>query len=430
VSSTLPSLPATIVVGGGAAGIVAAIFASERSSVTVIERTTDGGRKILISGGGRCNILPVALEPDRFVTDSPGHLLRRMLRAWPLDAQREFFEHDVGIPLTLEDETGKLFPASGRARDVRNGLIELARRRGVQFQWDTSLTGLAPTSSGWRVETTRGEIDARAVVLATGGLSVPKTGSDGTGIRLAARLGHVVHETYPALTPLIAEPAAHASLAGVSLNVRLRAKWRAKSAEASGGFLFTHHGYSGPSVLDLSHIAVRSRMSDDDPAHAAVFRIAWSPKDAGEWQRELRTSAALVVTTISRHLPQRLAVQLLKEAGIPHDRKAAELRRDERAALVETLTAFALPWTGDEGYKMAEVTGGGIALDQVNPRTLESRRHARLFLCGEMLDAFGPIGGHNFAWAWSTGRAAGLGAGAATSDRIPSRESRHWEDQA
>ncbi len=403
-------MPATVIVGAGAAGIVAAIFASERSSVTLVERTSDGGRKILISGGGRCNVLPVALEPDRFVTESPPHLLRGMLRAWPLVAQREFFERDVGVPLTLEEETGKLFPVSGRARDVRDGLIELARRRGVQCQWDTSVTGLTPTATGWSIETTRGVIDARAVVLATGGLSVPKTGSDGTGIRLATGLGHVLHDTYPALTPLIAEPAVHASLAGVSLNVRLRAKWRGKSAEASGGFLFTHRGYSGPSVLDLSHIAVRSRMNGDDPADAAVFRVAWSAKDAGEWQRELTTSAGLVVTTVARHLPHRLAVQLLNEAGIPPDREAAGLRRHERTALLDALTAFVLPSTGDEGYKKAEVTGGGIALDEVNPQTLESRRHAGLFLCGEMLDAFGPIGGHNFAWAWATGRAAGLGA--------------------
>jgi predicted Rossmann fold flavoprotein len=403
-------MPDTVVVGAGAAGIVAAIFASARSPVTVIERTSDGGRKILISGGGRCNILPVALQPERFVTESPTHLLRAMLRAWPLAAQREFFERDVGIPLALEDGTGKLFPVSGRARDVRDGLIEVARRRGVQFQWDTSLTGLAPTPTGWRVETARGEIDARAVVLATGGLSVPNTGSDGTGLDLATRLGHTLHDMYPALTPLLAETGVHASLSGLSLNVRLRAKWRGKSAETSGGFLFTHRGYSGPSVLDLSHVAVRSRMSGDDPAPAAVIRVGWSAKDADEWQRELTASPGLVATTVARHLPQRLAVQLLTEAGIPLDRKGAELRRGERVALIEALTAFVLPWIGDEGYKKAEVTGGGIALDEVNPGTLESRRHAGLFLCGEMLDAFGPIGGHNFAWAWSTGRAAGLGA--------------------
>src|SRR3989442_10852940 len=417
-------MPSSVVVGAGAAGLVAAICAAERSSVTVIERTSDGGRKILISGGGRCNILPVALEPDRFVTDSPAHLLRGMLRAWPLVAQREFFEREVGIPLTVEKETGKLFPLSGRARDVRDGLIELARQRGVRFQWDTSLTGLARTSQGWRVATTRGEIDTQAVVLATGGLSVPKTGSDGTGIHVAVGLGHLLHDTYPALTPLIAEPAVHGSLSGVSLAVRLRARWRGRSAEAAGGFLFTHRGYSGPSVLDLSHIAVRSQMSGDDPAQAAVLRIAWSTKDASEWQRELTTSAGLVVTTVARHVPQRLAVQLLKEAGIPPDRSAAELRRGERAALLDALTSFVLPWTGDEGYKKAEVTGGGIALDEVNPRTLESRRHAALVLCGEMLDAFGPIGGHNFAWAWSTGRAAGRGVAPHDETRLRATKSR------
>jgi predicted Rossmann fold flavoprotein len=220
-----------------------------------------------------------------------------------------------------------------------------------------------------------------------------------------------VHDTYPALTPLTAEPAVYASLSGVSLTARLRAKWRGKSAEASGGFLFTHRGYSGPAVLDLSHIAVRSRMNGDEPAHAAVVLVAWSAKNADEWQQELATSGGLVVTTVARHLPQRLAVQLLMEAGIPLDRRAAELRRGERTALLGALTAFVLPWTGDEGYRKAEVTGGGIALDEANPRTLESRRHPGLFLCGEMLDAFGPIGGHNFAWAWSTGRAAGIGAG-------------------
>jgi len=403
-------MSSSVVVGAGAAGLVAAIVASARSSVVVIERTRDGGRKILISGGGRCNILPVTLEPERFVTDSPAHLLRGMLRAWPLAAQREFFEREVGVPLTLEGETGKLFPRSGRARDVRDGLIELARRRGVQFQWDTSLTGLAPTPGGWRVETTRGGIDTQAVVLATGGLSVPATGSDGTGIRLAAQLGHLVHDTYPALTPLIAESAPHASLSGVSLTVRLRARWRGRSAETTGGFLFTHRGYSGPTVLDLSHFAVRSRMSGDEPAQAAVLRVAWSARTRDEWQRELAGSAGRVLTALVRHVPQRLAARLLEETGIPPDRRAADLRRGERAALLEALTAFVLPWTGDEGYKKAEATGGGIALDEVHPRTLESRRHAGLFLCGEMLDACGPIGGHNFAWAWSTGRTAGLGA--------------------
>jgi hypothetical protein len=401
-------MASVIVAGAGAAGLAAAIFAAERSTVLVIERTRDGGRKILISGGGRCNILPASLEPSRFVTESPPALLRGMLRAWPLDAQRRFFEQEVGIPLRLEDGTAKLFPASNRARDVRDGLVALARRRGVGFQWGTSVTGLSPRGAGWRVETSRGVIDARAVVLATGGLSVPSTGSDGTGLGLAATLGHVIHDTYPALTPLVAEPPAHASLAGLSHSVRVRATWRGKVTEASGGFLFTHRGYSGPSVLDVSHVAVRSRLRDD--GETAVVRVAWTTADADTWQERFSTSTGRVATIVARHVPQRLAEQLMHDAGVPLDRRTAELRRGERRALVEALTAFVLPWTGDEGYRKAEVTGGGVALDEVVPGTLESRRQPGLFLCGEMLDAFGPIGGHNFAWAWATGRTAGQGA--------------------
>jgi predicted Rossmann fold flavoprotein len=330
-----------------------------------------------------------------------------MLRSWPLDRQREFFEHDAGIPLVLEAETAKWFPASHRARDVRDGLVALARSEGVEFRFDTALTDLAPGDGRWRVRTSRGEIDAERVILATGGFSVPATGSDGAGLRVAGDLAHVVHETYPALTPLVAEPAAHAALAGISLDVRVRAKWRGRVTEARGGFLFTHRGYSGPSVLDVSHVAVRSRLAGGEPA---TIRVQWSGLDVNAWQDALASATGLVVNVVARQVPQRLAERLMSEASIPADRLVAELRRTERLALVERLTACPLPWTGDEGYKKAEVTGGGVALDEVHPQTLESVRHPGLFLCGEMLDAFGPIGGFNFAWAWATGRLAGMGA--------------------
>lgn len=397
-----------VVIGAGAAGLMAAIFARRGGrEVVVCEKTTDGGRKILVSGGGRCNILPADLRPERFVTASPAHLVRRMLRSWPLDQQHAFFEHDAGIPLTLETETAKWFPASHRARDVRDGLVALARREGVEFQFESALAGLEPHAGRWRVRTSRSEIDAGRVILATGGLSVPATGSDGLGLRLAAGLGHVVHETYPALTPLVADPAVHASLSGVSLDVRLRAKWHGRVTESHGGFLFTHRGYSGPSVLDVSHVAVRSRLAGDE---RATVRVQWCDMDATAWQDALSATAGLVVNLVARHLPQRLAERLVTEASIPIDRQLAELRRSERVALVERLTACPLPWTSDEGYKKAEVTGGGVALDEVHPQTLESVKHPGLFLCGEMLDAFGPIGGFNFAWAWATGRLAGLGA--------------------
>lgn len=408
MSDGASSATGVVVVGAGAAGLVAAIFARRGGRpVVVYEKTTDGGRKILISGGGRCNILPADLQPERFVTASAPHLGRRMLRSWPLDHQREFFEQDAGIPLAFETETAKWFPASHRARDVRDGLIALARREGVEFRFDTALVDLAAVDGAWTVRTSRGEIDAERVILATGGLSVPATGSDGVGLRVAEHLGHAVHQTYPALTPLVTDPAVHATLSGVSLDVRVRAKWRGRVTEARGGFLFTHRGYSGPAVLDISHVAVQSRLAGGDPA---TVRVQWCDLDANAWQDALASSTGLVVNLVARRLPQRLAERLVAEAAIPADRSVAELRRTERLALVERLAACPLPWTDDEGYKKAEVTGGGVALDEVHPQTLESVRHPGLFLCGEMLDAFGPIGGFNFAWAWATGRLAGIGA--------------------
>src|SRR5262245_35234890 len=234
---------------------MAAIFAASRGHrVIVLETTRDGGRKILISGGGRCNVLPRAIEPERFVSDSPRPLVRRLLKSWPLEEQRAFFERDLGIPLKLEADTGKYFPVSDRARDVRDRLLAKADRAGVQFRFETRLTDVTRRDDGWLVHTTSGPIDADFVIVASGGRSVPATGSDGAGLDLAARLGHTTHPTYPALTPLRCGPAPRASRAGISLNVRIRAKWRGKTIESRGGFLFTHRGYSGPAVLDISHV--------------------------------------------------------------------------------------------------------------------------------------------------------------------------------
>ena len=399
-----------VVVGAGAAGLVAAIFARRAGrTVVVCEKTMDGGRKILISGGGRCNVLPAAIEPERFVTASPAHLVRRVLRSWPLDEQRAFFERDVGTPLVLERETRKWFPASHRARDVRDGLVALARREGVEFRFGCELADLRRTAGGWQLTTSAGDFAAGRVILATGGLSVPATGSDGAGLRAAASLGHHMHETYPALTPLLADPPIHASLSGISLAVRLRARDDARTTEARGGFLFTHRGYSGPAVLDVSHVAVRSRLAGGE---RAALRVQWCDLDQNGWQQTLARAAGPVVNVVARHLPDRLAEAMVTSAGIPAGRTAPELRRSERLALVAHLTAYALPWTGDEGYRKAEVTGGGVALTALNVGTLESRRAPGLYMCGEMLDAFGPIGGFNFAWAWATGRLAGLAAAA------------------
>jgi hypothetical protein len=245
------------------------------------------------------------------------------------------------------------------------------------------------------------------VVLATGGLSVPATGSDGVGIEVLRHLGHTIHPTYPALTPLTADPPVHGSLAGISPVVTIEAPAGRKPFRTTGGFLFTHRGYSGPSVLDVSHLALLSRLNGAPPK---PIHVQWSALDATAWEALFAEGGTgTVANLVRRHLVTRLADRLLEEAGIPDDRTLSHLTRDERRELIRVLTRYPLPWTGDEGYKKAEVTGGGMALDEVNPRTLESKRHPGLFLCGELLDAFGPIGGYNFAWAWATGRLAGLG---------------------
>src|SRR5438876_118015 len=267
-----------VVIGAGAAGFLAAIFAARpetggprgsresargASRVLLLERTRDGGRKILMSGGGRCNVLPSQLTPARFVTASSPNTLKKLLLSWPLGEQRRFFEETLGIPLRLEEETGKLFPVSNRSHDVRDGLRALAEHCGVEMRFESFVTGLSPETEGevksgamagapasaWRVGLAGGStIRASSVIVATGGLSVPATGSDGTGIDIMRGLGHTIHDTYAALTPLTASPHRYAALTGVSLPVTIEAPGSGRARVTRGGFLFTHKGYSGPAV--------------------------------------------------------------------------------------------------------------------------------------------------------------------------------------
>jgi predicted Rossmann fold flavoprotein len=402
--------PHVVVIGAGAAGLMAAAAAREAGAhVTLVERTADGGRKILISGGGRCNVLPSQSAPARFVSEAPRPLVRALLEAWPLREQRRFFEHELGLPLALDEATGKLFPVSNRARDVRDALVARARALGVTLRFGLAVSAVRRDAAGWIVGGDTGDLPCDRVVVATGGLSVPATGSTGFGLDLARAFGHVVQPTYAALTPLTTVPAVHAALAGVSLDVRLEARTGRERARGEGGFLFTHRGYSGPAVLDVSHVAVRSQWPGTGRAEV---RVSWTAMDGAAWRELLASARGRVTSAVARHLPQRLADVLVREAEVPEDRTCVQLRRDERARLLRVLTEYPLPWTGDESYRTAEVTGGGVALDEVHRGTLESRHTPGLYFCGEVLDAFGPIGGHNFSWAWSTGRTAGRAAGA------------------
>jgi predicted Rossmann fold flavoprotein len=394
-----------VVVGAGAAGIVAAGFAARAGAkVQLLERTKDGGRKILISGGGRCNILPSVVDPAQYVTQSSPHIVKQILRSWPLAEQREFFERELQIPLKLEEESGKLFPVSDKARDVRDGLLSWARAQGAEITFGVTVVGLRPQASGlgWAVVTDLGEIRTDRVILASGGLSVPATGSDGIGLKILEVLGHTINPTHPALTPLTLTPHRYEHLAGVSLPVTIRDGDGKKAFKTTGGFLVTHRGWSGPTALNVSHLTIGR--------NAELF-VSWGTLTKADWEKELAPGTKLVANILKQHLPERLAETLFAESGVPADRTPSQLRKDERERLLTVLCSWPLPYTGDEGYKKAEVTGGGVALAEVVPQTMESRVRPGLFICGEALDVFGPIGGYNFHWAWASGRLAGMAAG-------------------
>ncbi|MBE0643254.1 MAG: aminoacetone oxidase family FAD-binding enzyme [Bacteroidetes bacterium] len=389
---------------------MAAVFAARGGAETLLlERTSEGGRKLLISGGGRCNILPSEVDESRFVTDSSANSMKKILRSWPLSEQIDFFEKDLRLPLEKEAETGKLFPASQRARDVRDAMLSDAQAHGAKLYSHAFVTGLEPQEHGWRVQLANAPaLEVNRVVIATGGLSVPKTGSDGSGFAFARKLGLKVNITYAALTPVTSNDRRFHALAGIALPVEISASDSQRSYSARDAFLFTHRGFSGPAVLDVSHILVRSQ---DEGRRDARMYVNWTSLDEEEWTRRLdHARSGTVLGVLRRELPERLAEALCVHAQVDPARTLSQLRKDERRRLLDALLRCDLPWSGHEGYRVAEVTGGGVDLAEVHPKTMECRKHPGLHFCGEVLDVFGPIGGYNFLWAWATGRAAGIGA--------------------
>ncbi|RMH01095.1 MAG: aminoacetone oxidase family FAD-binding enzyme [Planctomycetota bacterium] len=393
------------VVGGGAAGLLAARFAAAAGAGTVLlEGQAQCGRKILISGGGRANLLPTACEPGDFFTSGSTNVIRRLLRTWPLPRLRSFFEQDLDLPL-VEEPDGKLFPAAGRARPVRDRLVQAAAAAGAEIRtgWRLDEAATRP-DGGFRLRSETGdELAARTLVLATGGRSLPETGSDGHGLEIARRLGHGPIEPYPALVPLTTRDRELTELAGISLPVRWRAVRNGRVVEERvRELLFTHRGFSGPAVLDASHHAVRD---------GADILVAWQDGREEDWRELFNAKARRELRRLlADHLPDRLADLLIARARLRPSLRCGNLTRGERARLIDLLCSFRLPVAGDEGWRKAEVSGGGVPLEEIAPSTLESRRRPGLFLCGEILDVIGRIGGFNFLWAWITGRLAGESA--------------------
>jgi predicted Rossmann fold flavoprotein len=385
--------------------------------IVVLEAFREAGRKILVSGGGHCNILPMRATPELFVSESKPYIVRRFLEQFRLPDQRSFFESLLGGVLREERETSKLFPPSNRSKDVRDALFAKVIESGVEVKTVARVRdlSLAP-NGGLRLRLDRNDLSAKAVVVATGGLSVLATGADGAGLQWAKGLGHRVCSLYPALVPLVSSEAPHGYLSGLSVTARLQARTVGSEAQATGGFLFTHRGYSGPSVLNVSHIVERARLAD------SAFRVAarFLPPGGGpsDWSTVLAPQPGQVGNLLEKYFPDRLVELLLKTASVENI-TLSQLTREKRRALLQVLEDFPLIVHGTEGYRTAEVTGGGVSLEEVEPATGESRIVPGLFFAGEILDVFGPIGGFNFQWAWATGSTAGLGAAQRCLDEPP-----------
>jgi len=396
-----------IVLGGGAAGLMAAIFAARSGqSVTVVETRPTPGAKIRVSGGGRCNLLPVGVSVDDFHTQGSRNAMRNILHSWPLEDVRAFFERELGIPLKNE-ESGKVFPRSDRSRDVVEALLRELRRSGASLRSPCRVVEIGRLSTGgFRLTADDGDsIECSRLVVATGGLSLPKSGSDGAGMKMVLAMGHTCLPTYPALVPLLSSDARFHALSGVSTRVRISVELSGKEVDRTeGGLLFTHRGFSGPAILDVSHYVTRDA--------GVALRVDWAGGEAGDWDVVLRSGGrGSVVSVVRRYLPDRLATLLVEHAGFDSSARISELTRPGRKRLVDVLGRFELPVSGSEGYATAEVTGGGIPLAEISPATLESRVVDGLHLCGEIIDVTGRLGGYNFLWAWVTGRKVGLALG-------------------
>jgi len=401
------------VVGAGAAGLMAAISAARAAPgrrIVLLEGAPRPGAKILISGGGRCNVTHHAVDETAFNGSTPA-AIRKVLRRFDVARTVAFFR-ELGVELARE-ETGKLFPTSGRARTVLDALLGAARADGVPLRHPFRVSAVEREREGFLLTAASGErLRSARVVLATGGKSVPRTGSDGGGYALAQSLGHgLTPRLLPALVPLLL-PEGHfaRSLSGLSVEATLEVRARSgrRLARAHGSLLCTHFGLSGPAVLDISRHLIDARL--DDPEARLVVR--WMPEATPETaDHALRALGGRTVSSwLAQSVPERLARALCAAAGVDPALPGHQLTREARRALAAAVAEMTVPVAGDRGFAVAEVTAGGVPLAELDLDTMGSRRCPGLFLCGEICDVDGRIGGFNFQWAWASGYVAGVGA--------------------
>jgi predicted Rossmann fold flavoprotein len=414
-----------IIVGGGAAGLWAAGTAAQRGKkVLVLEKNNKAGVKILMSGGTRCNITHHA--DSRKIAEAFGKqgrvLLSVLKRLSPEDVVREFESEGVQ---TKVEETGKVFPVSDRAIDVRDAVVRRLARYGAELLCGCAVDSVDPdaTGAGFRIlATVQGrqvQVHSKTVLITTGGLSYSGCGTTGDGYAWLKNMGHSITPLRPALTPLTSPESRVHELSGLTLeDVLVRAQIHAHTGdtkplkierrESRGGFLWTHKGCSGPTSMNVSR-CFSDRGLEDRLELIVDLLPDTSVEQLEEWiAQETRQSNRALSTVLSHRIPKRLATSILESIGADYDPHMAELPRAIRIKMIESLKQYRIEISGTLGYPKAEVTAGGVELGEVNFQDMQSRRQAGLYLAGEILDLDGPIGGYNFQAAWSTGHTAGL----------------------
>jgi predicted Rossmann fold flavoprotein len=400
------------IVGGGPAGLMAALAAKKGGArVLVCEKMARPGLRLMASGGGRCN-LSNTLDAESFMArfGRRGRFMQAALAALDSKALRQMLKR-LGVP-TFSPDGFHVYPVSESGAEVQRALVQAALRADVRIQANCGVIALIIRGRDLTgVETIGGVLRCPRVIVATGGRSYASLGGGESGYELARQAGHAIAPPLPALVPLVTQEKWPASCAGATLpevELSLAPKGR-NVATARGALLFTHRGLSGPAALDLSG-SVSERLQDGRPV-PALLNLSPGQRPA-DWIRQLdalpRTGGRrTILNWLDGFLPRSIAGALIGVAGWPRELTAARLSRAQREQLAGTLTGWPLTFTGTEGFEQAMVTRGGVRLDDIHPRTLESRRLAGLYFAGEMMDLDGPCGGFNLQWAFSSGHLAG-----------------------